>query len=225
MNRSAYGNDVALSGACTIALMMIACSPAYGDYEPIPLHELVVRSDLLVRGTIIEVREKTFEVDVHEVIHGEANGKRIEVQRFVDWTGNARWTSYREGQELLLFLFKQRGDDGAVWRILGAGDEGEMPIEKGSIYCHGTFLEGFERKQKLAVQGGSLDGYKFELAPFLSAVVGFDRCFSLKGKSLQKPCILIQRCSDEAIEAYRQKSDLNRYLIEVSAGQVESKEK
>ncbi len=113
----------------SLAVLMLACGPSNVDYESAPLHELVVGSDLLVRGTIIEVREKTVEVKVLKVIRGSARPKRIEVQRFVDWSGNARWTNYQAGQGVLLFLFKQEGDGGPSWQILGGGGKGEMPIE------------------------------------------------------------------------------------------------
>ncbi|MCH7725444.1 MAG: hypothetical protein IH991_03020 [Planctomycetes bacterium] len=206
-------------------MLMLACGPTNADYEPIPLHELVVGSDLLVRGTIIEVREKTFEVEVLKVIRGRARPKRIEVQRFVDWSGNARWTSYQAGQGVLLFLVKQEGNGGPSWQVLGAGGEGEMPIEGEFIYCHGTFIQGFKRHQGFAVQGGTLNGYKFELTTFLSAIAGYHRCFKLKGPLLQRPRILNRTCTEEAIENYRRQSALHRHLIDVSRQQVDPKQK
>lgn len=209
---------------CIFALLMLACGPSNADYEPIPLHELVVGADLLVRGTIMEVREKTFEVEVLKVIRGSARSKRIEVQRFVDWTGSARWTSYQAGQGVLLFLLKEDGDAGPSWRILGVGGEGEMPIEEGFIYCHGMFIQGFKRQQGFAVQGGTLNGYRFELSTFLSAITEYHRCFRLKGPLLQRPRRLIRNCTDEAIKKYRRQSPLHRYLIDVSLQQVDPKQ-
>ncbi len=125
----------------------------------------------------------------------------------------------------MLFLFKQEGTGGPSWRILGAGGEGEMPIEEGFIYCHGMFIQGFKRQQGFAVQGGTLNGYRFELATFLSAIAGYHRCFRLKGPLLQRPRILIRNCTDEAIEKYRRQSALHRYLIDVSRQQVDPKQR
>jgi len=200
---------------------MLACGPTNADYEPMPLHELVVGSDLLVCGTIVEVQEETFQLKVLEVIRGNAPPERIEVRQFVDWSGNARWMSYQPGQRVLLSLLKQEGDGDPSWQILGAGGEGEMPIEEEFIYCHGIFIPGFKRQWGFAVQGGTLNGYRFELGTFLSAIEGYHRCFRLKGPFLQRPRILVRSCTDEAIENYRRQSALHGYLIDVSLKQTD----
>ncbi len=102
-----------------------------------------------------------------KVIRGAA-ADEIEIKRFIGWSGNDRWADYYRGQELLLFLFKGSQSLEAVWLILGAGGQGEMPIEGEAVYCHGIFLAGFPQ-QKYSVQSGELSGYRFSREVFLAA--------------------------------------------------------
>jgi hypothetical protein len=141
----------------------------------------------------------------------------LEVKRFIDWSGNARWTGYRAGQEVLLFLTRpddEPANDPRGWKILGYGGEGEMPVEHGFIYCHGLFLKGFDR-ERFRVQHGRLDGYRFRSDEFLAAVKGYRRCFRLDEEQIKgRPAAIVQACDDKTLTSYRQRSPLNRYLVE-----------
>lgn len=199
------------------ALLSFMVTPSEADYEPLGLQELFAASDLTVLGTIEEVREKTFLLGEYEVLSGPSPDRPLEVKRFINWSGNSRWSGYREGQAVLLFLTRPGGephDSPHPWRIRGYGGEGEMPVEDGFIYCHGLFLEGFSR-QRFRVQHGNLDGYRFAEDDFLAALKGYHRCFRSAGNgSKGHPPSIVQQCDDETLATYRKQSPLNRYLVE-----------
>lgn len=199
------------------AFLSFLATPSQADYQPLALHELFAGSDLIVLGTITEVREKTFLLGDDEVSSGPSLERPLEVKRFVDWSGNSRWSEYRVGQEVLLFLARSGGephDSPRPWKIRGYGGEGEMPVEDGFIYCHGLFLEGFER-QRFRVQHGILDGYRFHVDEFLAALKGYNRCFRFAEKpNTGRPPSLVQQCDDETLAIFQEQSPLNRYLVE-----------
>jgi hypothetical protein len=192
---------------------------ARADYQPLPLTELFAGSDLVALGTIAAVDESTFLVKDYNVLFGAAPSAPLMVKRFRDWSGNARWAPYRVGQKVLLFL-AAAGDKAPagepVWRIRGRGGEGEMPVEDGFVYCQGLYLEGFARRTH-DVQQGALQGYRFVLEDFLSALQGYNRCYRLSVQECKRRTVSIQRvCDGQALERYRERSPLQRYLVERS---------
>lgn len=203
----------------TLAILVLWPNPAHADYEPIPLYELIGGSNLIVLGTIAKVQEHTFFLEDYRVVFGPTRDRPLEVKRFIDWTGNSRWTGYRAGQTVLLFLIEPAdkvNDKSHHWRIRGAGGEGEMPVEEGSIYCHGLFLKDFNQ-QNFRVQQGILHGYRFDLDTFLSSLKGYKRCFSVEGApGGGKPLTMLRVCDDAALESFQQESALHRYLVKVS---------
>ena len=202
-------------GFFTILSLTAALSQA--DYEPLALHELFLGSDIIVLGAIEEVRDDTFLLEDYEVLSGPDPDRALEVKRFVDWSGNSRWNEYRAGQKVLLFLTRpgdELKDGPRPWKIRGYGGEGEMPVEDGFIYCHGLFLEGFS-KQRFRVQQGTLDGYRFHLDDFLSALKGYNSCFQFdEGPNKRHPKSIVQQCDDETLANYRKQSPLHHYLLE-----------
>jgi hypothetical protein len=208
-----------IAHAAILAVLAWLAGSAHADYEPLPLPELFAGSDLIALGTIAEVRDTIFELGDFEVLFGPATeGPALPVERFRDWSGNARWSRYRPGQRVLLFLARPRETaSGATppWRIRGAGGEGEMPVEDGHVYLQGLFLEGFER-QTFAVQQGRLQGYRFALDDFLAALNGYNRCFRAGEAGGERRTCLRPVCDAQALQLYRAHSPLQRYLVDKS---------
>jgi phage-related protein len=204
----------------TLAILVLWPGPASADYEPIPLYELIGGSEIIVLGTIAKVQEHTFLLEDFRVVFGSTRDEPLEVKRFVDWSGNARWTDYRSGQMVLLFLIEPTdkvNNENHHWQIRGAGGEGEMPVEEDFIYCHGLYLKGFNQ-HKFRVQQGTLHGYQFDFDTFLSALEGYKHCFSLEGVpgAGGRSLTMLRVCDDVALESYQRKSMLHRYLVKVS---------
>lgn len=204
----------------TLTILVLWHSIARADYEPIPLHELIGGSDIIVLGKIAKVQEHTFFLEDYQIVFGPTRDGPLEVKRFVDWSGNTRWTDYRSGQMVLLFLIEHTdkvNNKSHHWQTRGAGGEGEMPVEQGFVYCHGLFLKGFNQ-QKFRVQQGTLHGYRFDFGTFLSALEGYKRCFSFEGvhRLEGRPLTMLRVCDDDALETYQRESTLHRYLVKVS---------
>jgi hypothetical protein len=214
---------IPLTSILSAALLMLALSlgRAHADYEPVRLPALIGESELIVLGAISEVREKTFVLTDYDVIFGSRDEGPLEVGRFVDWSGASRWTAYRAGQTLLLFLSAPAtaGEEGEPqpWRIRGIGAEGEMPVENGLVYTHGPVL-GRSGIQKYTVDQGTLYGRRFDLETFVSAITGFKRCFRLvrADDAETNARTFLQLCDDEALDAYRRESELHRELVDAA---------
>lgn len=200
-------------------VILLVSINARADYQPLALTELFGGSDLIILGTIESVGKDRFRFSETEVYAGDIGDAPVQVNKYRDWTGGRRWSAYRAGQTVLLFLSKPGEEDaaGEPWRIRGLGGEGEMPIENGGIFPHGLNLDGFERKTFL-VDGGELYGYSFDLETFESALIGYLRCFGSReaaAEGFEEPA---RGCSDSELESYRAASPLHRYLVSSRSG-------
>lgn len=97
------------------------------SYSPLKLHELIGLADLMVTGTIVEVREETVVVEVAKVGFGESP-PRIVVRRFQNWSCASRWAEYAVDQRCIYFLAAGKNSGDPYW-ILSGGGEGERPLE------------------------------------------------------------------------------------------------
>src|ERR1700752_2278014 len=107
-----------------IGLGSMGTSPP--KYVALELHELIAYADLCFAGTIVEVDAQTISIEVETVGFGNPE-KRVQVERFRDWTCASRWTPYEIGQRCLYFVAASKGEE-APWHILSGGGEGEMPL-------------------------------------------------------------------------------------------------
>jgi hypothetical protein len=87
-----------------------------------PLEIIAGKADLIVTGRIIEVQENTYTFKVSETIKGAA-GMIITVEKFEEWSCDIRFAKHQKGQELFLFLQKNKNN----WIIIDGGN-GEIPI-------------------------------------------------------------------------------------------------
>ncbi|EAR22102.1 hypothetical protein [Nitrococcus mobilis] len=188
---------------------------APADYQPIALAKLFGGSELIVLGTIEGVGDDSFTLRATEVYAGSIEDAPVEVRKYADWTGGRRWSAYRVGQTVLLFLRKPAADEkaaGDYWQIRGFGGEGEMPIDGGAVFPHGLNLDGF-RRQIFKVDSGELYGYRFDLDTFTSALKGYLSCFGspqqAAAEGIEEPA---RECADSELASYRATSALHRYL-------------
>ena len=86
---------------CTLVVLITsfaATGTCRALYIPVPLFDMVGSSDLVLVGTISEVRKSTFVLKVETVVAGEYGSKTIKIERFRNWTCASRWTAYAPGQ-------------------------------------------------------------------------------------------------------------------------------
>ena len=111
-----------------IILCALVFSKSQADSKQIDLSLLITQSDTIVYGIIIEHNELTFTFEIKGGITSDTG--IIHVNKFQDWPCGHRWTSYKIGQRLMLFL--QRNNNKLA--IMGGGDEGEFPLKDNKIY-------------------------------------------------------------------------------------------
>ena len=111
-----------------IILCALVFSKSQADSKQIDLSLLITQSDIIVYGIIIEHNELTFTFEIKGGITSDTG--IIHVNKFQDWPCGHRWTSYKIGQRLMLFL--QRNNNKLA--IMGGGDEGEFPLKDNKIY-------------------------------------------------------------------------------------------
>lgn len=101
---------------CLLGILSVLSGPT-PEYTRYELHELVATAQRVVSGSIVALQEKTFDLAVERDLLGDTPASTLRLKRFFDWTCAGRWTEYRVGQRVVLFL---HGD-----RAMGAGDEGD----------------------------------------------------------------------------------------------------
>ncbi len=194
---------------------------ARADYSPPALHELIGASDLVVHGTIGQVREKTFSLSIQAVLVGNYAEREVEIHRFVDWTCSSRWQPYRQGQEVIAFLQALDAADPrskmSRYILRSAGAEGEFPVRDGVVYPHRYRVPGAPR-----IEGEPFGGHRFKLAVMQSAIREYRRLFLFeydrkKWNRVRK----IRVVGDpNAIEHYAKKSTLHSHLVETTRAKV-----
>lgn len=167
-------------------------------YVPVPIYNLVGASDLIVVGTIFEVKLETFILEVEEVIGGVASGRSIEVrQNHMD-----RWGPYAAGQRVVAFL-DAKGDV-YILRSFGAG--AEFPIVEGEVVLHRHPIADLPRPHRLP------------FATFRSAVREYGSCFRFEVMRAAQLKIegFDQVCDADALESYRSRSAFHAHLADMT---------
>ena len=105
-------------------------SCAWADYESTDLHEMVARAELIAKGEIVEVRDRTYVLRILDAIVGTP-ADELEIRRFQDWDCAWRWKPYEKGEVILVFAYRERRE----WRTFGAACEGENAVVDDHVLC------------------------------------------------------------------------------------------
>jgi hypothetical protein len=195
------------------------------DYSPVPIHEMILSADLAVYGTIDSITNHHFFLKIKKKCFGEYKDSIIRIKQFHNWTCAQRWTDYKTGQTIFLFLIK---DNNKEWKIMSAGGEGEFPISDRNIYVHSCYsidmsFIHYERADSTGkgnsskfiafeIDGAYFPGVKLRLDEFSVAVSELRNCFRfIKGKISEENKIELI-CSKDQMEAYKNRSNYNKWL-------------
>ena len=160
-------------------------------YQPLDLYEMILGAEKIVYGEIIELDSLTFTLKVERNITGDET--ELVIQRFENWPCAHRWTEYKVGQRLFLFLKNYNGQ----LNSMSGGNEGELPIHNGSVYINSFSLDpppppnpggqsneildqDFIDSKKYRVFGSDYFGHKTSLDDFTSTVIRIRSCFDIK---------------------------------------------
>lgn len=152
-----------------ISVFLLLAGKSFADYEPTPLPELIIKSDLIIEGEIVGLDSLTFTLKVSDYIKGDSTAALIQVQKFEDWTCSNRITPYEKGQKEIVFLVQNRKTQ--YWRLMGAADEGELLIRNDSITYEDIYWDAKTGCSELDYFGHTIRGWRYSLEEFKRAVL------------------------------------------------------
>lgn len=205
----------------TVVLLMVAllesATVAEGKYYPPEFFELAGLADVIVRGEIVKVNEKSFTLRVSEILAGREDATELDVLQFVDWTCSHRWKPYAVGQEEVAFLRrlddKEMRETGANFALLSAGDEGEWEIVSSEISVQGFRIPGGRVDDQ-----GEHPGQWLPLDVVLDAIRHYRRCFSVHGDGRNRE--VRKLCATRELEQYQRRSTVHEYLVQTSEEEI-----
>jgi len=206
-------------------ILLINNKEMKADYSPLPLNHMILTADLVIYGEIEKIENSSFVLKIEGEAYGEYDGSSIKVKQFQNWTCAERWTGYEVGQNVFLFLKKEKNNE---WKIMSAGGEGELPIANEHIYLYAYYayympFVYYERKglnghnyyykfQTFEIYGSQFSGVKFNFEMFLDAVRGLRDCFKfIKGNTSPENKINLI-CTKEELKKYKKISKLHSWL-------------
>jgi hypothetical protein len=181
------------------------------DHEPIPLPRLIGMADRILFGMVQSVEKETFTFKVEEALAGESGKEAISIAQFVpnEFDG-PRAAPYRQGQQFLVFLKMDATQN--LLRILGAGGEGEMPVESGFVYFSGRHVEGLERKN-YTVHQKERAIQRFDYKIFEEAVKDFRKCYRCEFDPSENRYKCQKTCEAATFQRLGEKSFIHKYLV------------
>ena len=219
-----------------VAAPLYVAAAAEGKFSPLGLSNLCGGADLIVLGTICEVhdgtfaidvvqtntgvvatgrevRDGTFAVDVEKVIAGSFEETPLEVRKFSDRACGRRRTPYEVGQRVLLFLARGAPGEPHTWRIMGGGGEGEMLVEGEVVIPRVPASPAWAHKHDDAYYTDQPQ--RVSLEPLLAAIRDHRRCFKfITYPELCGACGVRQTCAIEEVEELRRRSELHGFLFD-----------
>ncbi|GAB3334643.1 hypothetical protein GCM10027429_16040 [Marivirga atlantica] len=148
---------------------------------------MIIKAEKIVYGTIVELDSNYFTLNVEGSL--TADSGTLKIARFQDWPCAARWTKYKVGQQLFLFLTTWNGE----LVSMSGGNEGENPIIDNTVYIHGfsipilppppppgvTLREGliYFETEHFEIYGGDYYGIQWNLNSFIETVSFIRNCF------------------------------------------------
>ncbi|MDQ3191603.1 MAG: hypothetical protein M3Q58_08420 [Bacteroidota bacterium] len=199
---------------------------AKADYTPLKLYQMIITAEKIVYGEITSLDTKTFTLRIENSLTGEKGS--LTIYRFKDWACASRWTEYKIGQKVLLFLYLNKNNGQLM--TMSAGNEGELPIYKDSIYINGRALdilppleknkselskkEEYFESNHYTIYGKKFYGYRIDIKEFIQSVLTIKRCFKSgmrKDLDSVKPQL---HCPEEIVEKQNAEDKLFRWTYQ-----------
>lgn len=196
--------------AAVLLLGATSTPPEPARYTRYELFELALCAERVLTGEIRSVDSSTFVLSVEQRVVGTLSPETLSVARFEDWACASRWTEYRVGQRVLLFLGASVPDSN-VQLILGAGGEGEMPLAGAQVVVREYDVRGYPRAWH-EVRDGKADGTLVDLDEVVSAVRGFRAAFRWQAGT-SRP-IRVEPVDEELARAFEASSPFAAHLVD-----------
>jgi hypothetical protein len=152
-----------------LLLLFLCAFDSRADYEPTFLPELVIQADLIIYGEITTVYPNYVAVKTIQTIKGQFRSadERVFITKFKSWTCAQRFASYKAHQQLVFFLKQQNN---GKYAIIGAGDEGEIPVIANKVYYKQLYSRLDKSPMLFDVYDGKIYGYSYDKEAFISVV-------------------------------------------------------
>lgn len=190
----------------------ISAGPAVAKYSSLGVSERTAKADAIVLGAISSVEARDFIFRVERVLKGSPTLKSLRIHRFQNWTCAIRWAPYEKGQRLILFI-RRAPDVARTWRVLGAGDEGEAPVEGGKAFLKPGFNESGQRSSQATAYGRAIAARGYDLKELTDAIAGYGGIYRWGNEGQDGGQSITQTASDTALTAYRARSPVHDYLV------------
>lgn len=195
------------------------------SYIPTPLESLALRAEFVILAKIEKLEGDNLSLTVERNLAGTPPEPRyLIVPKFRDWTCASRWKEYEVGQRCVFFLRRPREGKHPRphGRILGAADEGELPIvtrkvkgvDRDFAILHGSRVEGLEPRDH-RVHGTTLRGTELPLDELALALHGLREHFRVTMDERHPDHIAkIEALADsKTVKAFVGESDLRAHLV------------
>jgi len=182
------------------------------DYALIPLDRMIGTAEFIVVGEVVSMSDTTLRARVDSAVVGDFSGP-LEIAQYIPsrFEGTPRPAPYATGQRFLWFLVKDEKLRPNVWRIMGAGGEGEMPIDDNFVYFPARHIEGL-KAEAYRVHGAQRTTERFELPAFLDAVKNYRKCVKWEPARSQRPKPVVN-CDQGTMDQLSKTSLVQKYLI------------
>lgn len=192
------------------------------DYRPLELYEMIIKAEKIVYGTIVELDSNYFTLNIEGSLTSDSGN--LKIARFLDWPCASRWTNYKVGQRLFLFL--------TTWNnelvSMSGGNEGEHPILENSVFIHGFSIPIpppppptgkawredliFFETEHYNVHGAEYFGIELNLNSFIEAVSFVRSCFNFTYGQYQERTNWQIHCNNSELERMCKESKLVNWV-------------
>lgn len=213
-------------------LFLFSTLTVLGSYRPLEIYELAVGAEEIVYGEVTEIDSLTYTLR----IEGSLTDKDEEIQvfKFKNWPCAWRWTDYKVGQKLFLFLKKYNGEKEefqGIYYSMSAGNEGELPLFNDSVFINAASLDSppsfwpdslrtslsesldFVPSEQHIIHGAEYYGYKMDLLDFISTVKTIRNCFEISYKYANDIDEVITTCSGKNLESANETNEILKWSI------------
>ncbi|MBP4139927.1 uL15 family ribosomal protein [Flavobacterium geliluteum] len=114
-----------------ICFFLIFTSICHAKYDPLLVSQLIDKSEIIGIGEIKSIENNNVLVIFSDLIKGKLTNRTLKIEKFENWTCASRWTNYKKGQKIMFFLSISKE---GIYKILGSGNEGELPIVNEKIF-------------------------------------------------------------------------------------------
>ncbi len=109
-----------------VVLLTLLATPAWADYSPPPVWDMLFASDIVAAGRITKLDQDTYTLHITDHIRGASGvGQDVTIKRKQDWTCAVRDMPYQVGQTVLVMANRDTKTP-AHFRTRSAGFEGEL---------------------------------------------------------------------------------------------------